>query len=81
MGSLVARKLLYLFLFQAYCGFLEDAFIFISIGSITSFSSNRHDPRFIVVDPITTASVVCAINYNTLWMLKNVTGAGYLKVW
>ena len=67
-------------LFQVYCGFIQDSYITLSNGVITSFSSNRNDPRFIVKDTATNITIVCAINYNSVWIVGNITGLGYLKV-
>lgn len=70
-------KAMILFLVQIYCGFIQDSYLTIKIGVITSFSDNRNDPRFIVSDSTAGTSYALAINYNTIWMLKNITGLGY----
>ncbi len=81
MKNLVPEKTFFiLFFVQIYCGFVQDSYISISLGSIISFSDNRHDPRFIVTNSNTGASYVLAINYNSVWTIKNITGSGYTYV-
>lgn len=82
MFSFTLRKLLYsyLILTKIYCGFVLDSYISLTNGAIKSFSYNRHDPRFILIDYTRNTSIVCAINYQTLWIVKNITGSGYQYV-
>lgn len=75
-----AVSILFCVLLQAYCGFFRDAYVLISVGAITSFPNNRNDPRFIIKDSRANTSLVCAINSNTIWLLKNITGTGYTKI-
>lgn len=71
-----------LVLIKAYCGFIQDAFISFPWGQISGFSTNRNDPRLMVGDysTIPYVSLVCAINLNTIWMLKNTSGTSFYWV-
>lgn len=72
-----AMKLIYLFLVHVYCGMIQDSYISLTNGQIISFSNNRNDPRLIMKDYTTNAMIVSAINYNYIWLVKNITGSTY----
>ena len=77
MKNYTTIQILSMILVKIYCGFVQDSYLTISMGAISSFSNNRYDPRFMISDSTTGTSYVLAINYNTIWMLKNISGLGY----
>lgn len=79
MLSITIKIIFYMcfILSRIYCGFVQDAFITISLGVITSFSNNRNDPRIMVKNTTAGTNYALAINYNSIWIVKNISNTTY----